>query len=101
MHGRWVASHGAGSDADAGLRLGSKQQVLDGLLEMREAACFDGDFVVNLQFEHGAATYDEAEVQMQYFAEEFMLELRRECGSALTSPTAPSTSTPGHLPAHA
>lgn len=80
---------------------GSRQQVLDGLLEMKEAAYSDGDFVVNLQFEHGAATYDEAEEQMQYFAEELMPELRRECGGAPDLPDSTVNLDPGHLPAHA
>jgi alkanesulfonate monooxygenase SsuD/methylene tetrahydromethanopterin reductase-like flavin-dependent oxidoreductase (luciferase family) len=59
---------------------GSKQQVLEGLLELRETAYPDGDFIVQLEFEHGAATFEECEEQMQFFAEELMPELRRECG---------------------
>jgi hypothetical protein len=80
---------------------GTKQQVLDGLLEMKEAAYADGDFVVNLEFENGVATYEEAEEQMQYFAEELMPELRRECGGAPDFPDSYVDLDPGHVPARA
>jgi alkanesulfonate monooxygenase SsuD/methylene tetrahydromethanopterin reductase-like flavin-dependent oxidoreductase (luciferase family) len=80
---------------------GSKQQVLDGLLEMKEVAYLDGDFVVNLEFEHGVATFDEVEEQMQYFAEELMPELRRECGGAPDFPDTTVNLDPEHAPAHA
>jgi alkanesulfonate monooxygenase SsuD/methylene tetrahydromethanopterin reductase-like flavin-dependent oxidoreductase (luciferase family) len=61
---------------------GSKQQVLDGLLQMKETAYPDGDFIVQLDFEQGVASYEECEEQMQFFAEELMPELRKECGGA-------------------
>jgi hypothetical protein len=52
------------------------------LLQMKETAYPDGDFIVQLDFEQGVASYEECEEQMQFFAEELMPELRKECGGA-------------------
>jgi alkanesulfonate monooxygenase SsuD/methylene tetrahydromethanopterin reductase-like flavin-dependent oxidoreductase (luciferase family) len=79
---------------------GSKQQVLHGLLAMRDAAYPDGDFIVNLEFEHGVADYGECEEQMQYFAEELMPVLRLECGGAPDLPNTTVNLNPQHTPAH-
>ena len=80
---------------------GTKQQVLDGLMAMKETVYAEGDFIVNLEFEHGVATYQETEEQMQYFAEELMPELRRECGGGPKFPDSNVDLTPGYPPASA
>ncbi len=80
---------------------GSKQQVLEGLLELRDAVYSEGDFIVNLEFEHGSANHQETEEQMQYFAEEIMPELRRECGGAPELPDTTVDLEPQYSPAGA
>jgi hypothetical protein len=80
---------------------GTKQQVLDGLMAMKETVYAEGDFIVNLEFEHGVATYQETEEQMQYFAEELMPELRRECGGGPDLPDSTVNLTPDYSPANA
>jgi alkanesulfonate monooxygenase SsuD/methylene tetrahydromethanopterin reductase-like flavin-dependent oxidoreductase (luciferase family) len=59
---------------------GSKQQVLEAILRVRDIAYPEGDFIINLEFEQAAANFEDCEEQMQFFAEEIIPELRRECG---------------------
>jgi alkanesulfonate monooxygenase SsuD/methylene tetrahydromethanopterin reductase-like flavin-dependent oxidoreductase (luciferase family) len=68
---------------------GSKQQIIDGLLTVRDACYPDGDFIVNVWFEAGGLSHEELEDQIQFFGEEILPELRRECGGA---PVRPETS---------
>ncbi len=79
--------------------MGSKQQVLDGLMELKEAAYAEGDFIVNLEFEQCVANYRECEEQMQIFAEEVMPELRRACGGGVELPDSTVDLEPDYLSA--
>lgn len=66
---------------------GSTQYVIDSILEIKELCGYD-DFMFNAWFELGGFTGEEIEAQMQYFAEEIMPVLRRECGG---SPELPAS----------
>jgi hypothetical protein len=80
---------------------GSKQFVLESLLEMRDTCYSEGDFIVHLEFEQGADSYEECEEQMQFFAGEIMPELRRECGGGPDLPESTVSLEPDYTPADA
>jgi hypothetical protein len=58
---------------------GSKQYVIDTIMKIK-AECGYDDFLFGAWFELGGFTGGETEAQMQYFAEEVMPVLHRECG---------------------
>ncbi|MCF7550811.1 LLM class flavin-dependent oxidoreductase [Pseudonocardia sp. WMMC193] len=58
---------------------GSKQYVIDSIMEVKEQCGYD-DFMFHTWFETGGFEGEEIEAQMQYFAEEIMPVLHRECG---------------------
>lgn len=58
---------------------GSKQYVIDSIMEIKEQCGYD-DFMFHTWFEAGGFQGEEIEAQMQYFAEEIMPVLHRECG---------------------
>jgi alkanesulfonate monooxygenase SsuD/methylene tetrahydromethanopterin reductase-like flavin-dependent oxidoreductase (luciferase family) len=60
---------------------GSKQYVIDTILKVREQCGYE-DFMFNAWFELGGFASAEIEAQMQYFAEEIMPVLRKECGGS-------------------
>jgi alkanesulfonate monooxygenase SsuD/methylene tetrahydromethanopterin reductase-like flavin-dependent oxidoreductase (luciferase family) len=58
---------------------GSKQYVIDSIMEVKEQCGYD-DFMFHAWFETGGFSGEEVEAQMQYFAEEIMPVLHKECG---------------------
>jgi len=82
--------------AGSGLHLvGSKQRVIDGFAELKEAGEFDDMFVVML-FDAHCLPEQMVEEQMQYFAEEIMPVLHKEYGhpgddAAVLNPPAEPT----------
>jgi alkanesulfonate monooxygenase SsuD/methylene tetrahydromethanopterin reductase-like flavin-dependent oxidoreductase (luciferase family) len=65
---------------------GSKDQVIEGLLAMRDKVYAESDFIINCWFESSCETHGETEEQMQYFAEEVMPVLEQECGGRVQRP---------------
>jgi alkanesulfonate monooxygenase SsuD/methylene tetrahydromethanopterin reductase-like flavin-dependent oxidoreductase (luciferase family) len=65
---------------------GSKQQVLEGLMRLKEYAYGDSDFITNIWFESGGMSHEAVEEQIQFFGEEILPELRRECGGSPERP---------------
>jgi hypothetical protein len=59
---------------------GSVQQIIDGLMEVKETVGYGDDFAVMNWFELGGFEGSEIEEQMQIYAEEIMPVLERECG---------------------
>jgi alkanesulfonate monooxygenase SsuD/methylene tetrahydromethanopterin reductase-like flavin-dependent oxidoreductase (luciferase family) len=59
---------------------GSVQQVIDGLMEVKETVGYEDDFAVMNWFELGGFEGQEIEEQIQIYAEEIMPVLERECG---------------------
>jgi hypothetical protein len=66
---------------------GSKQYVIDAIMKIKEECGYD-DFMFCTWFELGGFAGAEIEAQMQYFAEEIMPVLRRECGGSPELPTS-------------
>jgi len=64
---------------------GSKQYVIDTIMKIKEECGYD-DFMFNAWFELGGFAGEEIEAQMQYFAEEIMPVLRKECGGSPDKP---------------
>src|SRR5712692_3763905 len=58
---------------------GSKQYVIDTIMKIKKECGYD-DFMFCAWFELGGFHTEEIEAQMQYFAEEILPVLRRECG---------------------
>jgi alkanesulfonate monooxygenase SsuD/methylene tetrahydromethanopterin reductase-like flavin-dependent oxidoreductase (luciferase family) len=58
--------------------VGSKDQVIEGIMAIKNEVYADSDFYFNCQFE--GMTSAENEEQIQFFAEEIAPVLRRECG---------------------
>jgi alkanesulfonate monooxygenase SsuD/methylene tetrahydromethanopterin reductase-like flavin-dependent oxidoreductase (luciferase family) len=65
---------------------GSVQQVIDGLMAVKEAVGYKDDFAVMNWFELGGFSGTEIEEQMQLYAEEVMPVLERECGGRAELP---------------
>ncbi len=66
---------------DKGLSIvGSKDQVIDGIMSIKNDVYPDSDFYFNCQFEGSGLSSEENEEQIQFFAEEIAPVLRRECG---------------------
>lgn len=70
---------------------GSRQQVLESILGLRDEAYGGGDMCLNLRFESGGMSHEEVEEQMWFFAEEILPELRRECGGGPEHPDVSTT----------
>ncbi|MGE0066547.1 MAG: LLM class flavin-dependent oxidoreductase [Solirubrobacterales bacterium] len=64
---------------------GSKEEVIEELLGLRETIGFD-DWCLNVQFEFSGMESKRTEEQMQYFAEEVMPVLKKECGGGIDLP---------------
>ena len=60
---------------------GSKDEVIEKILRIKETCGYD-DFMFCAWFELGGFDGAEIEAQMQFFAEEIMPVLRRECGGS-------------------
>jgi alkanesulfonate monooxygenase SsuD/methylene tetrahydromethanopterin reductase-like flavin-dependent oxidoreductase (luciferase family) len=65
---------------------GTKDQIIEGLLKMRDACYAEGDYIVNVWFEAGGLTHQELEDQIQLFGEEILPVLHRECGGTPERP---------------
>lgn len=74
--------------------VGSKDQVIEGIMSIKNEVYPDSDFYFNCQFEGSGMTSTENEEQIQFFAEEIAPVLRRECGGG---PDLPE-STVSHIP---
>jgi alkanesulfonate monooxygenase SsuD/methylene tetrahydromethanopterin reductase-like flavin-dependent oxidoreductase (luciferase family) len=74
--------------------VGSKDQVIEGIMSIKNEVYPDSDFYFNCQFEGSGMTSEENEEQIQFFAEEIAPVLRRECGGG---PDLPD-STVSHIP---
>lgn len=59
---------------------GSVQQIIDGLMEIKETVGYEEDFACLNWFELGGFAGSEIEEQMQIYAEEIMPVMERECG---------------------
>lgn len=77
---------------------GSKQYVIDTIMETKEVCGYE-DFMFNAWFELGGFAGDEVEAQMQFFAEEIMPVLRRECGGSPEKPDVAPDLDPAPRPA--
>jgi hypothetical protein len=66
---------------------GSKQYVIDSIMEVKEQCGYD-DFMFHTWFESAGFQGEEIEAQMQYFAEEIMPVLHRECGRIEREPSS-------------
>ncbi|CQD23910.1 F420-dependent methylene-tetrahydromethanopterin reductase [Mycobacterium lentiflavum] len=60
---------------------GSKQYVIDTIMKVKDQCGYE-DFMFNAWFEMAGFAGEEIEAQMQYFAEEIMPVLRKECGGS-------------------
>jgi alkanesulfonate monooxygenase SsuD/methylene tetrahydromethanopterin reductase-like flavin-dependent oxidoreductase (luciferase family) len=67
---------------------GSKDYVIEAIMRIKESCGYE-DFMFHTWFELGGFHGEEIEAQMQFFAEEIMPVLRRECGG---SPELPESS---------
>jgi alkanesulfonate monooxygenase SsuD/methylene tetrahydromethanopterin reductase-like flavin-dependent oxidoreductase (luciferase family) len=66
--------------------IGSKDQVIEGIMEIKNTVYADSDFYFNCQFEGSGMTSAENEEQIQFFAEEIAPVLKRECGGGVELP---------------
>jgi alkanesulfonate monooxygenase SsuD/methylene tetrahydromethanopterin reductase-like flavin-dependent oxidoreductase (luciferase family) len=62
------------------LIVGSKDEVIEKLMGLKEYAYGDSDFITNMWFESGGVSHEAVEEQIQFFGEEVLPVLRRECG---------------------
>jgi alkanesulfonate monooxygenase SsuD/methylene tetrahydromethanopterin reductase-like flavin-dependent oxidoreductase (luciferase family) len=67
---------------------GSVDQIIEGLLEVRDGAGYGDDFMVNCHFELAGFAGAEIEEQMQCFAERVVPVLARECGGRVEQPAS-------------
>lgn len=74
---------------------GSKQQVIEALMELKDVAYPDGDFITNIWFESAGLSHEAVEEQIQFFGEEVLPELRRECGGGPERAPVDVSLTPG------
>jgi alkanesulfonate monooxygenase SsuD/methylene tetrahydromethanopterin reductase-like flavin-dependent oxidoreductase (luciferase family) len=68
------------------LIVGSKEHVIEKLMGLKETAYADGDFMVNIWFESGGTPREAVEEQIQFFGEEIIPVLHRECGGGIERP---------------
>jgi len=81
---------------ETGLSLvGSKDQVIESIMAIKNEVYPDSDFYFNCQFEGSGMTSEENEEQIQFFAEEIAPVLRNECGGG---PDLPDSAV-SHIPA--
>ena len=73
---------------------GSKQQVIEALMGLKEHAYPEGDFITNIWFESAGLSHEAVEEQIQFFGEEVLPELRRECGGGPERPAVDVELTP-------
>jgi alkanesulfonate monooxygenase SsuD/methylene tetrahydromethanopterin reductase-like flavin-dependent oxidoreductase (luciferase family) len=73
---------------------GGKQQVIDEIMEVKEFCGFE-DFQLGCWFEYQGLLPEEEETQMQYFAEEIMPVLQKECGGSPEFPMSTLDLSPG------
>jgi alkanesulfonate monooxygenase SsuD/methylene tetrahydromethanopterin reductase-like flavin-dependent oxidoreductase (luciferase family) len=62
------------------LIVGTKAEVIEKLMGLKEHAYGDGDFLTNIWFESGGVSHEAVEEQIQFFGEEILPVLRQECG---------------------
>ena len=67
---------------------GSVDQVIEGLLAVKEGVGYGDDFMVNCHFELAGFAGSEIEEQMQCFAERVIPVLARECGGRVQQPAS-------------
>lgn len=72
---------------------GSKQYVIDKIMKIKQECGYD-DFLFCAWFELGGFQSEEIEAQMQYFAEEIMPVLKRECGGSPQQPSSTANLVP-------
>ncbi len=68
------------------LIVGSKEHVIEKLMGLKESAYAEGDFMVNIWFESGGTPHEAVEEQIQFFGEEVIPVLQRECGGGVERP---------------
>lgn len=64
------------------LIIGSKEHVIEKLMRLKEISYPEGDFLANIWFESGGVSHEAIEEQIQFFGEEVLPTLRRECGGS-------------------
>jgi alkanesulfonate monooxygenase SsuD/methylene tetrahydromethanopterin reductase-like flavin-dependent oxidoreductase (luciferase family) len=67
---------------------GTVDQIIEGLLEVRDGAGYGDDFMVNCHFELAGFEGSEIEEQMQCFAERVVPVLARACGGRIEQPAS-------------
>ncbi|MCW2990655.1 MAG: luciferase [Solirubrobacterales bacterium] len=80
------------------LIVGSKEHVIEKLMGLKETAYAEGDFIVNCWFESGGTPREAVEEQIQFFGEEIIPELQRNCGGARQRSETPAQLVPDGLP---
>jgi alkanesulfonate monooxygenase SsuD/methylene tetrahydromethanopterin reductase-like flavin-dependent oxidoreductase (luciferase family) len=80
------------------LIVGSKEHVIEKLMGLKERAYADGDFIVNVWFESGGMPHEAVEEQIQFFGEEIIPVLHRECGGAIERPDTTVELVPDGVP---
>jgi alkanesulfonate monooxygenase SsuD/methylene tetrahydromethanopterin reductase-like flavin-dependent oxidoreductase (luciferase family) len=80
------------------LIVGSKEHVIEKLMGLKESAYADGDFIVNIWFESGGTPHEAVEEQIQFFGEEIIPVLHRECGGAIDRPDTTVELVPDGVP---
>ena len=65
------------------LIIGSKEHVIEKLMNLKETAYGEGDFLTNIWFEAGGTAKESVEEQIQFFGEEIIPELKRNCGGGV------------------
>jgi alkanesulfonate monooxygenase SsuD/methylene tetrahydromethanopterin reductase-like flavin-dependent oxidoreductase (luciferase family) len=64
------------------LIIGGKDEIVEKLMRLKEIAYPEGDFLTNIWFESGGVSHEAVEEQIQFFGEEVLPVLRRECGGS-------------------
>ncbi len=80
------------------LIVGSKEHVIEKLMGLKQSAYPDGDFIVNIWFESGGTPHEAVEEQVQFFGEEIIPVLHRECGGAVERPDTTVELAPNGVP---
>jgi len=81
-------------DADLAF-VGSKDEIIEKILRIRDEVYSESDFFFNAQFEASGLRSPEIEEQIQFFAEEIIPVLRRECGGGPDLPESSVELVPG------
>jgi alkanesulfonate monooxygenase SsuD/methylene tetrahydromethanopterin reductase-like flavin-dependent oxidoreductase (luciferase family) len=80
------------------LIVGSKEHVIEKLMGLKQSAYADGDFMVNIWFESGGTPHEAIEEQIQFFGEEVIPVLQRECGGGVERPETTVELVPDGIP---